>query len=118
MSDKDQKRFSPAPLSVDRLMARSSMKGFFYFISNRARLTEIWQKTVGPQVAQNAFIRSFEIGRLEVAVKGPAYLERYRYFIREWKKRLNIEFGDEVVTEICLRVGSKEDEDADQPWPR
>jgi hypothetical protein len=97
------KRFNE-PKSLDDIMARSSKNGFFYFLSNRSKMTEIWQITVGSKVSANTTIRSFEMGRLEILVRGPAYLERYRYYLKDWIKRINIEFGDELVTEIVLKI--------------
>jgi hypothetical protein len=55
-------------------------------------------------VAAKTSVRSIELGRLTVDVAGPAYLERYRYQLEGWRKRINIEFGDEQVSEIILRV--------------
>ncbi|MDR2442015.1 MAG: DUF721 domain-containing protein [Deltaproteobacteria bacterium] len=90
---------------IDKIMDRSAKNGFLHFLSNRARLTNIWQQIVGPTVAANTTIRSFEMGRLIIKVPGPAYLEQYQYECQNWIKRINIEFGDEVVTKIVLRVG-------------
>jgi hypothetical protein len=102
-------KFSPNrfidPKSIDKIMDRSSQKGFFYFLANRVKVSEIWKNTVGPKVAANTSIYAFTLSRLEVHVKGPAYLEHYRYFLKDWIKRLNIEFGDELITEIVLKVG-------------
>ena len=91
--------------SLDAIIDRSSRSGFFYFLANRAKLTEVWRQTVGPKVAANTVIDTFELTRLTVLVRGPAYLERYRYYLKEWIKRMNIEFGDELITEIFLKVG-------------
>ena len=91
--------------SLDAIIDRSSRSGFFFFLAHRVKVTEAWRKTVGPKVAANTVIESFDLSRLTVLVRGPAYLERYRYSLKEWIKRLNIEFGDELVTEIFLKVG-------------
>lgn len=97
---------SPKDLTqVDELLDRSAERGFLRFVSNRARLTDIWRETVGEKVAAKTSIRSFELGKMTVEVAGPAYMERYRYQLQAWRKRINIEFGDELVTEIVLRVG-------------
>ncbi|MDR3135323.1 MAG: DciA family protein, partial [Deltaproteobacteria bacterium] len=72
---------------IGAIMERSSKRGYFYFLSYRARMAATWQQTVGPDVAANTFINAFEMGRLEVSVKAPAYLERYQYFVEDWKKR-------------------------------
>jgi hypothetical protein len=86
-------------------MDRSFKNGFLHFLSDRQRLTEIWRDTVGPDVTLKTSIRGLEMGRLTVEVAGPAYLERYQYYLPKWIKRINIEYGDEIVTEIILRVG-------------
>ncbi|MDR2368721.1 MAG: DUF721 domain-containing protein [Deltaproteobacteria bacterium] len=100
-------------ISIDQILDRSSRNGFFHFLANRSKLTEIWKSVVGPKVAANAMINSFELSRLEVYVRGPAYLERYRYFLKEWIKRINIEYGDEIVTEIVLKIGQPKPDPAD-----
>ncbi|MDR1656729.1 MAG: DUF721 domain-containing protein [Deltaproteobacteria bacterium] len=105
MDYQDRRRHRRELISIEKIIDRSANSGFLHFMSNRARLTELWRQTVGPEVAAKTNIRSFELGRMVVAVQGPAYLERYRYLIENWKKRLNIEYGDEVVTEIVLRIG-------------
>jgi hypothetical protein len=102
---KEGRRIFRQPTKLDEIMDCSMRRGFLHLLSNRARMTEIWQRTVGPKVAPNTTILSFELGRLTVSVKGPAYYERYRYDVGKWLKRLNIEYGDEVVTEIVLQVG-------------
>jgi hypothetical protein len=102
----DKKRSSNL-MSMEKIMDRSLKGGFLHFISNRARLTEIWQNVVGEEIAAKTNILAFEVGRLEIGVKGPAYLERYQYYKKDWIKRLNIEYGDEVVTEIVLTVAQK-----------
>lgn len=101
----DDSRTTKDLTSISKIMDRSLKSGFLHFVSNRARLTKIWQETVGPDVAKKTNIRSLELGRMTVEVSGPAYLERYRYHLPKWQKRINIEFGDEIVTEIILRVG-------------
>ncbi|MDR1487283.1 MAG: DUF721 domain-containing protein [Deltaproteobacteria bacterium] len=93
--------------SIEEIMRNSQKNGFMHFLSNRARLNKIWEQVVGADIAKKTAIISFEVGRLEVSVKGPAYLERYQYYKKEWKKRLNIEFGDDIVDEIILIVGQK-----------
>jgi hypothetical protein len=87
-------------------MDHSFKHGFLYFLSNRSRISRIWRDVVGEKVVAHTNIKSFEMGRLEIDVDGPAYLERYRYSVKEWIKRINVEFGDEMVTEIKLKVGS------------
>jgi hypothetical protein len=92
-------------VSIDRLMDRSSKSGFLYFLSHRARVSQVWRDAVGPKVCANTAIHSFNLSTLQVFVRSPAHLERYRYFLKDWKKRMNIEFGDEMVTEIALKIG-------------
>jgi hypothetical protein len=101
---KNDYRFCPKLISVDEIMNRSSKRGFMRQLSNRKRMTEIWRMTVGTKIFPNTLIKSYNFGQLVVAVKGPAYMERYQYFIHDWKRRMNIEFGDEVITDIVLRV--------------
>ena len=90
--------------SISKAMDRSSKTGLLHLLSNRFRLTRIWRETVGPEVAAKTTILSFSMGVMTVSVAGPAYLERYRYELEGWRRRLNIELGEEVVTRIALRV--------------
>jgi hypothetical protein len=104
-NNKGSKRFRKSLVSIDQIMERSSKGGFLYFLANRAKVNEVWRKTVGPKVDANTLIHAFDLSVLEVYVRGPAHLERYRYFVKEWMERMNIEFGDELITEIVLKIG-------------
>ena len=101
----NDKRITKDLTEVGKLIDRSLKSGFMRFLANRSRLTEIWKTTVGPEASKKTSIRSLDMGRLTVEVSGPAYLERYQYNLPKWKKRINIEYGDEIVDEIILRVG-------------
>jgi hypothetical protein len=100
-----QKRSANRLTPISDLMDRSLKGGFLFFLDKRLRFRQAWLNVVGEDVGKRTKVVSFEMGRLEVFVAGPAYLDRYRYKIKEWLKRLNIEFGEEVVEEIVLKVG-------------
>jgi predicted nucleic acid-binding Zn ribbon protein len=99
------------PTAVEDLMDRSVRKGFLHFLSRRQKLREAWNDVVGEAAAKRTKIVSLMEGKLTVAVSGPAYLDRYRYMTKEWRRRLNVEFGEELIQELELRVGEVKSKD-------
>ncbi|MDR3204005.1 MAG: DUF721 domain-containing protein [Deltaproteobacteria bacterium] len=108
---KKNERSTKGLTSLNDIVEESLKNGFLHFVSDRARLDKIWKNVVGEEVSKKTTILSFEMGRLVVSVPGPAFLNRYSYMLWQWRRQINIEYGDLTVEEIFLKVRSRTDEE-------
>jgi len=72
------------------------------------RLWQLWDKTVGPQIAANARPLRFREGVLEVSVGNPVWMQQLQLLKNHIRDKLNQVLGGETVTEIFLRRGTVE----------
>jgi hypothetical protein len=71
-----------------------------------ARVWEIWDETVGPQIASKAQPATFRDGTLTVRVTGSAWMQQLSLMKQEIIRHLNESLGAPLVTDIFFKQGS------------
>jgi predicted nucleic acid-binding Zn ribbon protein len=71
----------------------------------RAQLA--WDNAVGSQLAQHAQPVKVKGGRMEVAVSSPVWSSQLSFMKADILKRINLEAGSEVVTDLSFVTAAK-----------
>jgi hypothetical protein len=92
------------PLNLNESIDLSLETGFLYFIDLKIKVFDAFPRAVGKVLAERVKATYYDAGILTVFVTEPAYLERCQYLKKNWLKRLEIELGCALVTEIVLKL--------------
>ncbi|MDR1085245.1 MAG: DUF721 domain-containing protein [Deltaproteobacteria bacterium] len=92
-------------VSLKSLLERSGQRGVLYFLFQNQRILDLWPLIAGPEAAKHTRVHLFREGVLHVRVEASAYLDRYRYSLKQWVKQFEIELQAPVVEKIELRLG-------------
>jgi hypothetical protein len=80
-----------------------------------AAIVATWGEIVGPEVAAKCRPTSLKAGVLRVRTDSPAWASEFRYLAAEVIKRINGQFGREVVKEVKPWVGPAVKENRSKP---
>lgn len=72
------------------------------------KVWEVWEESVGPDVAKRSYPLSFRRGRLVVAVSAAAWMQELSFLRELIRDSLNRALGADLVTDIRLRVAEAE----------
>ncbi|MDR3154937.1 MAG: DUF721 domain-containing protein [Deltaproteobacteria bacterium] len=92
------------PGSVGRLIEESVNSGYLHFLARSNRLYRIFSEVTGPEYAGRVLPYGVELGLLHARVDSPHLLERCHYMKKEWIRDLNLEMGEDLVTDMIFRV--------------
>jgi hypothetical protein len=73
-------------------------------MSRNLRLFRLFEELADPGAPGRLEAWGMRLGTLFVRVESPHLLERCRYLKRQWIRDLNVEMGEDVVTEIVFKV--------------
>ena len=77
------------------------------FNPDDARLWNVWDEVVGPQIARNAQPSWIKNGRLRVTVSDPIWLQELKFAGETITDKLNRRLGRKAVEKIEFRIGFK-----------
>jgi len=77
------------------------------FNPDDARLWNVWDEVVGPQIAKNAQPSWIKNRRLRINVSDPIWLQELKFEGETIKEKLNRKLGRKAVEKIEFRLGSK-----------
>ncbi len=110
MKDRPSSRSFPTGISsiIDTILTRKGLKkkiGLY-------RALEVWDDTVGAQIAANTEPVAIRRGVLEVKVSNHGWLQQLQFLKPEIVEKLNRRIGKRVVKNLFLRIGEigKEEE--------
>ena len=83
------------------------LAGGLSFNPDDAKIWEVWNEVVGPDIAENASPVQIKDGVLKVAVANALWLQDLLYDETSIRANLNECLGREVVTRISFNVGPK-----------
>jgi hypothetical protein len=92
------------PRSLGTELEYLKREGFLHFLARNRRLFRKFSEIIGTQYAGKVEACGKQLGMLYVRVDSPHLAERCHYMKKEWMKILNIEMGEEVVTDMFFRV--------------
>ncbi|RMF88023.1 MAG: DUF721 domain-containing protein [Nitrospinota bacterium] len=70
-----------------------------------AKLLQLWEEVVGPQVAPYAQADEYKGGTLFVKVANPIWLQQLSFFTETFISKLNDRIGEPLVEKIFFRCG-------------
>jgi len=76
---------------------------------NEGKIWLIWETAVGAQIATQAKPAGFRDGVLTVAVASAPWMQQLSYLKKKIITELNKRLGEELVKDIFLRAGSREE---------
>lgn len=71
-----------------------------------AEIWEVWEKAVGPAIAEHAQPSNIKNKKLRVRVAEPIWLQELEFVAETIKDKLNKELGRIAVEKIIFRIGS------------
>ena len=74
---------------------------------------EVWDRTVGSQIASRAKPAAIRNGVLTVVVSSAPWLQQLSFLKDQIREKLNTALGEEMVKDIFLRAGSVQKEPAE-----
>ncbi len=77
------------------------------FNSDDARIWNVWDEVVGPDVSENTHPSWIKDGRLRVAVSDPIWLQELKFLEEDIREELNKKLRRKAVKKIEFRVGPK-----------
>jgi len=83
------------------------LAGGLPFNPDDAKIRDLWNEVVGPDIADNASPVQIKDGVLKVAVSNALWLQDLLYDETSIRANLNERLGEEVVTRIVFNVGPK-----------
>ena len=83
------------------------LAGGLPFNPDDAKIWDVWNEVVGPDIAENASPVQIKDGILKVAVANALWLQDLLYDETSIRANLNKRLGRELVTRISFNVGPK-----------
>ena len=83
------------------------LAGGLPFNPDDAKIWDVWNEVVGPEIAENASPIQIKDGVLKVAVANALWLQDLLYDETSIRANLNERLGGKVVTAISFNVGPK-----------
>ena len=77
------------------------------FNPNDARIWEIWDEVVGPEISKNAQPSWIKKGRLRIKVSDPIWLQELEFTGETIRDRLNKKLGRKAVEKLEFRLGTR-----------
>ena len=77
------------------------------FNPDDAKIWDVWNEVVGPDIAENASPVQIKDGILKVSVANALWLQELLYDETSIRANLNERLGREIVTRILFNVGPK-----------
>ena len=75
-----------------------------YFIDQKTKIFKLFRRVIGKKNAEHITAYGHFMGTLFLRTGHPAYAERFSYLKSEWIKALNIELGEEIISDMCIKV--------------
>lgn len=110
---KRQKMKRPAPIGA--LLAGALQGSPAARLLKEGAVWQLWNETVGPQIARRAQPSAIRNGVLTVVVSSAPWLQQLNFMKAELLDKLNRAIGEEMVKEIYLKAGSVKEAAAPSP---
>lgn len=93
--------------SLREIISSLLADGTLPFNPDDARIWEVWDRVVGPEISNNARPSWIRDRRLKVRVSDPIWLQELKFLEEDIRRRLNETLGREAVDKIEFRVGPR-----------